>query len=108
MYMDNMPKMQSYTPEELAKIQEEALKKAQETWNKLTPEEQAKATVEAQRMLEEETRKHQELMDTVKRFTEERKEREAAQNAQKPKFCNNCGAPVSGGKFCGNCGNALS
>ncbi len=103
--MENMPKMQSYTPEELAKIQEEALKKAQETWNKLTPEEQAKASENAQRMLEEEMRKHQEMMDTVNRLIAEKKEKE---NTSKPKFCSNCGAPVSGGKFCGNCGNALN
>ncbi|MBR5659769.1 MAG: hypothetical protein IKX10_10285 [Lachnospiraceae bacterium] len=105
--MDEMPKMPNYTPEELMKMQEEALKKAQETWNKLTPEEQAKATAEAQRMMEEEARKHQEMMDTISRISAQSKAKETAQDAQKPKFCPNCGTPVSGGKFCGNCGQAL-
>ena len=31
----------------------------------------------------------------------------AAAAAAAPKFCPNCGAPVSGGKFCGNCGSKL-
>ena len=108
--MDDMPKVPNYTPEELVKLQEEALKKAQETWNKLTPEEQAKATENAQRMMEEEQRKHQEMMDQINRIMAEKKAKETAQPAQsvqKPKFCRNCGAPVSGGKFCSNCGNAL-
>lgn len=108
--MDEMPKMPNYTPEELAKMMEEAQKQALETWNKLTPEEQAKATAEAQRMMEEEARKHQEMMDTINRISAESKAKEAAKNAQdaqKPKFCPNCGTPVSGGKFCGNCGQAL-
>ncbi len=56
-------------------------------------------------MLEEEMRKHQEMMDAVNRIIAEKKEKE---NTSKPKFCSNCGAPVSGGKFCGNCGNALN
>ena len=29
------------------------------------------------------------------------------QEAPKPKFCPNCGAPYEGGKFCQNCGNKL-
>jgi len=102
--MDEMPKMPNYTPEELAKMMEEAQKKAQEAWNKLTPEEQAKAAEEGQKLLEEETRKRQEMMDTVNRILADDKKKE---EASKPKFCPNCGAPVSGGKFCGNCGQAL-
>lgn len=30
------------------------------------------------------------------------------QAAPRPKFCPNCGSPVSGGKFCGECGAALN
>lgn len=108
--MDEMPKMPNYTPEELAKMMEEAQKKAQEAWDKLTPEEQAQAQENAKKLMEEEERKHKEMMETINRFAAERKAKEAAQNAgnaQKPKFCPNCGTPVSGGKFCGNCGNAL-
>ena len=30
-----------------------------------------------------------------------------AQEAPKPKFCPNCGAPYEGGKFCGSCGSKL-
>jgi hypothetical protein len=30
-----------------------------------------------------------------------------AQEAPKPKFCSNCGAPANGGKFCQNCGSKL-
>ena len=31
----------------------------------------------------------------------------SAQEAPKPKFCPNCGAPFEGGKFCQNCGSKL-
>ena len=31
----------------------------------------------------------------------------AAQEAPKPKFCPNCGAPYEGGKFCQSCGSKL-
>ena len=29
------------------------------------------------------------------------------QEAPRPKFCPNCGAPYEGGKFCQHCGNKL-
>ena len=105
--MDEMPKMPNYTPEELVKMQEEALKRAQEAFAKLTPEERAQAEEAGKRLLEEEARKHQEMWHTNSRISEQSKAKETAQDAQKPKFCPNCGTPVSGGKFCGNCGQAL-
>lgn len=105
--MDEMPKMPNYTPEELVKMQVEALQRAQEALAKLTPEERAQAEEAGKRLLEEEARKHQEMWNTISRSSAQSKAKETAQDAQKPKFCPNCGTPVSGGKFCGNCGQAL-
>ncbi len=92
------------SPEErLAKLAEKAEKEARAALEKLTPEERRRAEEGAKKYMEEESRKNREFMEKIEKLRQEQAEREKA----KPKFCTNCGAPVSGGKFCENCGAKL-
>lgn len=86
------------SPEEVAKMQQEAARKAQERWDSLSPEEQ-------QRIQEESKKKAEEAMEKMKKI----QEMAAALSSDAPlkKFCSNCGAPAKGGKFCGECGKPL-
>ena len=103
------------SPEEQAKLLEQAQKEAQAAWDKLSPEEQEKAKIEAERLIQESAREHQEMLDMIAKMREEGVRKNAAPadgmpaSATKPapKFCTNCGSPVSGGNFCTNCGNPL-
>ena len=81
-------------PEEMARQMEELNKLAQERWEQMSPEERRQGEIEAQKYLEEQAAKTQEIIA----FSESRR---------RPKFCTNCGTPVSGGKFCTNCGHPL-
>lgn len=90
------------TPEDLARMQEEALKQAQDTLSKLTPEERREAEIKAQQMMEEDKRSMQEMLDRARAIAGE------PQDKPVPRFCSNCGTPVSGGKFCTNCGHPLT
>ncbi len=88
--------------EELQKALEEAQRKAQEFMEKMTPEERAQAEIKARELIEADRASMQKLIEDAQRLTAPAPEAKAA-----PKFCSNCGAPVSGGKFCTNCGSAL-
>ena len=88
------------SPEEMQQIMAATVKEAEKMMAKLTPEQRKKAEEEAKRMLEEETRKREALMAQVREI------QNGAEKDQKsrPRFCGNCGAPVTDGNFCGNCG----
>ena len=96
--IDEMKRISSMSPEEVAKMQQEAARKAQERWDSLSPEEQ-------QRIQEESKKKAEEAMEKMKKI----QEMAAALSSDAPlkKFCSNCGAPAKGGKFCGECGKPL-
>ena len=81
-------------PEEMMRQMEELNKLAQERWEQMSPEERRQGEIETQKLLEEQKAKTQEIIA----FSESRR---------RPKFCTNCGTPVSGGKFCTNCGHPL-
>lgn len=91
------------TAEELRELTERAQREAKEAWEKLTPEERARAEAEAAKLMEKETKKLHEEMEKAAEF----RRRHEAERAPRPKFCTNCGAPVSGGNFCTECGHML-
>ncbi len=90
------------TPEEMAEMIEKAKRAVQEALDRMTPEERQQAEQRAQAMIEEDKRANQELIDAAARAAA------LTSGKPRPKFCTNCGAPVSGGKFCSNCGSPLS
>ncbi len=87
--------------EELEKALEKAKRDAQAMFGKLTPEERARVTAEANRRTEEDRAARQKLLDDARAILA------GSEPKRRPKFCPNCGAPVSGGKFCTNCGSPL-
>ena len=91
------------SPEEMQKLIEKAQQEVQAALAKMTPEERAQAESRAQKLMEEDRASMQRLMDEAAKV--------AAGDIPKakaaPKFCTNCGAPVSGGKFCTSCGSPL-
>ena len=108
--MDKIKAMGKMSPEELAKAAEEAQKAAERYINSLTPEQRRQAEENAKRMLEEETRKHEEMMAEIAKIRGASATATAATAAAAsaaPEFCTNCGAPSKGGKFCCNCGSLL-
>jgi len=99
-----MENMKNPSPEELAKMLEKAKRDAQAAFEKLTPEEREQAMRRAQKMMEEDKASMQALLDQAAKVAA------GASSGPKaaPKFCTNCGAPVSGGKFCASCGSPLN
>lgn len=91
----------NFSREELQKALEKAKKDYEEAMAKLTPEERAQAELRAQKMIEEDQARMQALVDDAAKIAGGFPAKAA------PKFCTNCGAPVSGGKFCTNCGSPL-
>ncbi len=89
------------TPEELEKLLEKAKRELQEKLDAMTPEERAKAEAKAQKLIEEDKASMQGLIDSAAEVLNN------TEPKRLPKFCSNCGAPVSGGKFCTNCGSRL-
>ena len=98
---ERMETMAEPSREELEKLLEKAQKDYQEALEKLTPEERAQAELRAKKLVEEDQARLQALVDDAAKAAA------AIPAKPKPKFCTNCGAPVSGGKFCTNCGSPL-
>lgn len=94
--MDNM----NISQEEMQKMIEKAQKDLEETLAKMTPEERAAAEARAQKLIEEDAIKMQQIIDEAKAVMSQT-EKEA------PKFCPNCGAKTDGGNFCSFCGSKL-
>ena len=90
------------TPEELSALVEKAQRDLQEALDRMTPEERQKAEEKAKALIEEDRRSMQELVEQAAKVAASAPEKPG------PKFCMNCGAPVSGGKFCASCGHPLS
>ena len=98
---DDMDNINGYSQEELEKMLEKAKKDMQAALDKMTPEEREQAELKAQKLIEEDQASMQKLIDDAASAL-------AGTSPKKmPKFCTNCGAPVSGGKFCSNCGSPL-
>ena len=91
------------SPEELEKMLEKAKKEAQAMLDKMTPEERERAEIEAKKLVEEDKASMQKLIDDAAKIAAE----SSHKAKEMPKFCMNCGAPVSGGKFCTHCGSPL-
>ena len=96
-----MNTQQNYTPEELQKLLEKAQADLQAQLDKMTPEERALAQMNADKLIAEDQAAMQKMLDEAAAV--------AAGNplTKTPKYCPNCGAPVTGGKFCAYCGSAL-
>ena len=116
--MDKLIAISKMTPEELAKMQQEA----QRAWDALSPEEKARIEAEKKQKVEqaaEQMRKvHEAAMkvsagkDAVANAAAVTSGLEALKEGNAvttlPKFCSNCGTPTGGtGKFCSNCGTKL-
>lgn len=69
----------------------------------MTPEERAAAEAKAQKAIEEDQTKMQDLLESGSQIASGNMPGEKPT----PKFCPNCGAGTNGGKFCSYCGNAL-
>ncbi len=97
--IDNLPAPPS--AEELARMLEKAQKEYLAALEKMTPEEREQAEATRKRLAKEETARLRSLAEDAAKL--------AVRTPPKttPKFCTNCGAPVSGGKFCTNCGSPL-
>ncbi len=87
------------TPEEMEKLLEKAKNDLQAMLDKMTPEERELAAAKAQKMIEEDQASMQAIMDSAAKVLSDTEPKRA------PKFCPNCGAPVSGGEFCTYCGS---
>lgn len=90
--------------EELEKALEKAKKDLEETLAKMTPEERAQAEAKAQKLIAEDQARTDRMIEQAKAIAAGA---DPIEVLKKPKFCTNCGAPVSGGKFCTNCGSPL-
>ncbi|MBQ3417328.1 MAG: hypothetical protein IJH32_05805 [Ruminococcus sp.] len=93
--------IQEPTREELEELVRKAQKELEERLAQMTPEERREAEIRARKMIEEDEAKRQRLLDFAAKIS-------AKPSATQPKFCPNCGAPISGGKFCIYCGSPLS
>ena len=89
------------TQEEIQQMLEKAQRDWQAALEKMTQEERAQAKQRAQKMVEEDNARMQALLDNAASVAA------GIPSKAKPRFCTNCGAPVSGGKFCTNCGSPL-
>ena len=127
--VDKLKQMSSMSPEELAKMQQEAARKAQEYWDSLTLEQRKAAEEESRKKAEEAAEQMRKAMETAQKAAAASGVSSATANAMATaagldamkaaamapapaaapaaKFCTNCGAPSKGGKFCGNCGKPL-
>ena len=120
--LDEMKKMSSMSPEELAKLQQEKVKQAQAIWDKMTPEEKARAQEEAKKKADEAAEKMRQAQALAAKMAPSSAAGQAADIATQmaamkaatfdspaplKKFCSNCGAPAGLGKFCGECGKPL-
>ena len=90
------------TPEELQALLEKAKRDLQEKLDKMTPEERRQAEEKAKAAIEEDRKSMQDLIDSAARAAA------SFEGKPGPRFCTNCGAPVSGGKFCSYCGSPLA
>ena len=99
--MEDFKKLKEPTQEELEELVKKAQRELQERLDKMTPEERAQAEIKAQKMIEEDQASMQRMLDTAAKISER------SSVKKPPKFCSNCGAPVSGGKFCAYCGSPL-
>lgn len=91
---------QEISSEEMQKMIEKAQKDLEEALSKMTPEERAAAEARAQKLIEEDKIKTQQIIDEAKAVM-------AQTEKPAPKFCPNCGAAVDGGNFCSFCGSKL-
>lgn len=127
--LEKMKAMSKMSPEELAKLQQEKMEEARRQWEALSPEEKARIEAESKRRAEElaeQMKKAKEVAEKMAADGEPVSAKAAFAAAQaeamksyaqggssteqapkSPKFCSNCGSPVSGGKFCSNCGKPL-
>ena len=96
-----MADIRNYTPEELQEMVEKAKRDLQAKLDKMTPEERRQFEIKAQQALKEDEEKRQRLLESAKEILGRSAEK------SKPKFCSNCGAPVSGGNICEFCGSKL-
>ena len=96
--------MEMPSREELQKLIEKAQRDLEEQLAKMTPEERAAADRKAQKLIEEDRAAKQALIDEAAKVAAG----DLSGAKPRPKFCTNCGAPVSGGKFCMNCGSPLN
>ena len=90
------------TREELEEMVRKAQKDLEERLAQMTPEERREAEIRAQKMMEEDEAERQRLLESAAKIAS------GSSQTKQPKFCPNCGAPVSGGKFCMYCGSPLS
>ena len=87
--------------EELERLIEKAKADLQATLDKMTPEERAQAEIRAQKMIEEDRIRTQQLLDDAAKYAGK------PGPAAAPKFCSNCGAKAGNGNFCEYCGSPL-
>ena len=98
-----MESMANLSQEEFKELLEKAKREAQAALDRMTPEERAQAEMKAAKLIEEDRAAMQSLYDQAVKAAAGFPQKETTA----PKFCTNCGAPVSGGKFCTNCGSPL-
>ena len=94
-----MKKIKEPTREELEKMVEKAQRELQERLDKMTPEEREQFEINAKKLIENDRAYLNDLIQSASKI--------AAPQENRPKFCPNCGAPVSGGNFCMYCGGKL-
>lgn len=104
----------SMTPEELAKLVEEAEKQAKATLDKMTPEEREQSIIRANKLIAEDQARLQKIVDEAKavangNYSKDNEPEPEQESVEKnaARFCSNCGAPAGGGKFCEYCGKPL-
>lgn len=89
--------------EEMEKALEKAKRELQETLNKMSPEERAQAEAKAKKMMEDDRKELQNILDQAAAVLGT----DNSNHTQASKFCPHCGAPAGSGNFCTYCGSAL-
>ena len=102
----------SLTPEELAKLVEEAEKQAKAALDKMTPEEREQSIARANKLIAEDQARLQKIVDEAKavangNYSKGNESEPESAEKKTARFCSNCGAPAGSGKFCEYCGKPL-
>ena len=108
----DITKKENMTSDKYKEFYEKKMKEAQEAWDKLTPEEKQKAEEEGKKLYEQKLAESHSQWEEMQKLIAKREAERAKQNSGAeapvlPKFCTECGAPVTGGKFCTECGHKL-